>query len=73
VYSLAGYNAGYSRVGEWITEFGDVSRFLFVEAIPFVETRNYVRKVVVSATYYAYLTGIGPEEYLKSLYQKGDS
>ncbi|MGE3973169.1 MAG: transglycosylase SLT domain-containing protein [Bdellovibrionales bacterium] len=45
--SAAGYNAGPHKVRGWIKSFGsglDVDEF--VEHIPYLETRNYVKKVV---------------------------
>ncbi|MCB0422790.1 MAG: transglycosylase SLT domain-containing protein, partial [Bdellovibrionales bacterium] len=42
----AGYNAGPHRVESWLRRFGDRDMDEFIEHIPFVETRNYVKKVV---------------------------
>ncbi len=39
----------------WNAEFGDLGPLLFLEAIPFRETRNYCRKVLVSSVVYGYL------------------
>jgi soluble lytic murein transglycosylase len=55
--ALLAYNAGPTRLRRWNAGFGDLSGLLFVEAVPFVETRNYLRKVLVSAVYYSYLYG----------------
>lgn len=41
----AGYNAGPHRVQAWLKNFGSLSMDEFVEHIPYVETRNYVKKV----------------------------
>jgi soluble lytic murein transglycosylase len=45
-YALAAYNAGASRVKDWLDNgtFRDVPEF--VEAIPFSETREYVKAIV---------------------------
>jgi soluble lytic murein transglycosylase len=40
---LAAYNAGGSRVDRWRTAPGVEDPELFVERIPYVETRDYVR------------------------------
>lgn len=53
--ALAAYNGGQGRVRRWQANRGDLGSFLFFEAIPFVETRGYVRKVLVSAVYYGYV------------------
>jgi len=41
----AGYNAGPHRVEGWLHNFGYLEMDEFIEHIPFVETRNYVKKV----------------------------
>src|SRR5690606_3858013 len=43
---IAAYNAGIARVERWLAEEGDVPLDLFVERIPFDETRGYVRRVI---------------------------
>ena len=43
--ALAAYNAGNSRVAAWSKKPGTDDPELFVERIPFVETRDYVRIV----------------------------
>lgn len=42
----AGYNAGPHRVEGWLRRFGDRDMDEFIEHIPFIETRNYTKKVV---------------------------
>ena len=51
VLSIAAYNAGPSRVREWIKQLGDprskdVDPLIWIELIPFMETRNYVKRVL---------------------------
>jgi tetratricopeptide (TPR) repeat protein len=55
VYALAGYNAGWGRIGTWINQWNDMPLELFVERIPYAETREYIRKVLVAAVMYGYL------------------
>lgn len=55
VAAIAAYNAGPHRVSEWITRYKGVDKYLFVEMIPFHETRNYVKKVVRFFEIYSYL------------------
>ena len=50
--ALAAYNAGASRVQRWIRRPGASDPELFVERIPFVETRDYVRIVMRNAEMY---------------------
>ena len=55
--ALASYNAGRSRVHQWLTwaEFREPAEF--VETIPFTETRNYVQTVMRNAEIYRRLYG----------------
>ena len=51
ILAIASYNAGPSRVAEWIRTFGDprsqgVDPLVWIELIPFSETRNYVKRVM---------------------------
>jgi soluble lytic murein transglycosylase len=51
----ASYNAGPHRVKAWLSSFGTLDVDEFVEHIPFLETRNYVKKVVSNYQIYAQL------------------
>jgi soluble lytic murein transglycosylase len=44
-HALAAYNAGSGRVARWLTKRGAYDPEVFVERIPFTETRDYVRIV----------------------------
>jgi soluble lytic murein transglycosylase len=57
--ALVAYNAGPTRMSRWreFPEHGDVE--LFIERIPFTETRNYVRIVETNAAIYRMLYGDG--------------
>lgn len=47
VHMIAAYNGGPGNVRKWMKSLPeDVDPMLFIESIPFVETRNYVIKVV---------------------------
>lgn len=50
--ALAAYNAGGARVRRWIRRAGANDPEMFVERIPFVETRDYVRIVTRNAAMY---------------------
>ncbi len=68
--ALYAYNAGPNRVRSWEAQFGDLPGPLFLEAIPFKETRHYGRKVLVSALYYAYLyENKLPDEIISSFFK----
>jgi soluble lytic murein transglycosylase len=50
--ALAAYNAGGSRVDRWARKPGASDAEVFVERIPYVETRDYVRIVLRNMTWY---------------------
>ncbi|HMN69553.1 MAG TPA: transglycosylase SLT domain-containing protein [Bdellovibrionales bacterium] len=62
----AAYNAGPHRVDSWLVNFGHLEMDEFVEHIPFLETRNYVKKVVRNNTFYRrlYAKDVKPVDYL---------
>lgn len=54
--ALAAYNAGIDRVGRWRSIRGvEDDAEIFVERIPFLETRDYVRRVLANEAMYAAL------------------
>lgn len=55
--ALAGYNAGPQRVDDWVKRYPVTDRMLFLEMIPFSETRKYVS--LISRNYYWYLSLYG--------------
>jgi len=57
ILALAGYNAGPSRVLDWIELFGDprspdVDPIDWIEMLPIQETRNYVQRIMESVQVY---------------------
>jgi len=52
VRSLVGYNAGPRRVSQWDTILRASDPAVWVETIPFTETRNYVKKILVNFIVY---------------------
>lgn len=55
--ALAGYNAGPSRVAQWVEKYGDprkgeIDIVDWIEHIPFTETRNYVQRVLENVYIY---------------------
>lgn len=53
----AGYNSGPHRVFSWLSTFGNLNMDEFIEHVPFVETRNYVKKVVRNYAIYNEIYG----------------
>jgi soluble lytic murein transglycosylase len=57
VMTFAAYNAGASRVDQWVKRFGDprdpnTDVVNWIEAIPFTETRNYVQRIMENLQVY---------------------
>ena len=63
ILAVAAYNAGAGRVRNWMKRFGDprspeLDPLVWIELIPFSETRNYVKRVIAAdAIYRAKYTG----------------
>jgi soluble lytic murein transglycosylase len=57
VKTLAAYNAGPTRVRQWLEQFGYGDSAEFIENIPFSETRDYVQAVLRNGQVYRELYG----------------
>jgi len=51
-YASAAYNAGPSRVSQWLDARGQLPLDVWIETIPFDETRNYVQNVLAFRVIY---------------------
>ena len=58
--TLAAYNAGFSRVDEWKRRYPTDNRILFLDLIPFKETREYVSSILRNYYWYTKLYGKDP-------------
>lgn len=66
--ATAAYNAGPRRPKNWRTTLSEtVDGAIFAETIPFSETRDYVKKVMSNATYYAALFERKPQSLKERL------
>jgi soluble lytic murein transglycosylase len=54
--AIAAYNAGFGAVRRWLSEFGSEDFDVFVERIPYDETRTYIKRVLASEGVYAFMT-----------------
>jgi soluble lytic murein transglycosylase len=59
LFAVASYNAGPGNVADWINRFGFTDPDLFVEQIPFPETKGYVESVFEN--YWNYLRLYNPD------------
>jgi soluble lytic murein transglycosylase len=58
ILATAAYNAGPHRVEKWLPGNGNLDARIWIENIPYRETRNYVRRVLVDeAIFHWRLTG----------------
>ena len=56
--AIAAYNAGPRRVDHWLTESNQqLPHDIWIEVVPFEETRNYVQNVLTYEVIYGYITG----------------
>jgi soluble lytic murein transglycosylase len=53
----AAYNAGEHRVDRWIADASGTPMDVWVEGIPFRETRNYVKNIVAFSHVYSRILG----------------
>ncbi|MDA8325676.1 MAG: transglycosylase SLT domain-containing protein [Nitrospiraceae bacterium] len=66
--TLAAYNAGPQTVRKWLASGNYASVDEFVEDIPYIETKNYIKRII--ATYYEYGREDGARDF--SLTADGD-
>jgi soluble lytic murein transglycosylase len=57
---VAAYNAGSPAVKRWLGEAGGLDADVFLERIPFLETRGYVARVLGNLVRYSILRGAPP-------------
>jgi soluble lytic murein transglycosylase len=66
ILATASYNAGWRRVQQWLPEKGNIPLDLWIETIPYKETRNYVMAVLAYQQIYSQHLG-GSENLFKDL------
>lgn len=60
--TLAAYNAGAGRVDQWVRRYPTDNKMLFLDFIPFRETRDYVSSILRNYYFYVRLYGNAPVE-----------
>ncbi len=55
--AIAAYNAGPSNARDWLNERPSADFDLWIELIPFLETRRYMKRVLASRATYAFVYG----------------
>jgi soluble lytic murein transglycosylase len=64
--AVASYNAGSGNVRKWIDRYGDprgqVDMLKWIEAIPFVETKAYVQRVIENSVVYDSMRGSSQQQ-----------
>ena len=60
VLATASYNAGPHRVRSWLPDKGEVEAAVWIDNIPFTETRRYVRRYLAYSTIYQHRLGRQP-------------
>ena len=58
-FALASYNAGETRVSQWLSERPGMPQDEFIDDIPYPETQNYVKRILGTAEDYRRLYGGG--------------
>jgi soluble lytic murein transglycosylase len=58
-FALASYNAGESRVSQWLDKRPGLAQDEFIDDIPYPETQNYVKRILGTAEDYRRLYGAG--------------
>lgn len=66
VLATAAYNAGPHRVQRWLPD-GEIAADIWIETVPFRETRGYLRRVMAYTVIYEQRLGITPERISKRM------
>lgn len=67
VLATAAYNAGGYRVKQWLPEKGSIPADIWVEQVPFSETQDYVKRVLVYTIIYEKRLGLETVPIIKRM------
>ncbi len=70
VLMIAAYNAGRRAVKRWLSQRSHIPTDIWIETIPFKETRNYLKNVIAYYVVYEYRLGLQPklDDVMKSIW-----
>jgi len=60
VLATAAYNAGATHVKRWLPEQASLPADIWIELVPFEETRNYMKRVLTYTVIYEQRLGLSP-------------
>lgn len=67
VLATAAYNAGGHRVRSWLPEEGSIPADIWVEMVPFEETRDYLKRVMTYTVIYEQRLGMETQSLLERM------
>ena len=67
VLATAAYNAGPSNVARWLPSNGSVAADIWIETVPFNETRDYLKRVLTYTVIYEQRLGHQPKSLLERM------
>ena len=67
VLATAAYNAGQYRVKQWLPQQGSVAADVWIETVPFKETREYLKRVLTYTVIYEQRLGRQPVPLLERM------
>ncbi|NNF97277.1 MAG: transglycosylase SLT domain-containing protein, partial [Halobacteria archaeon] len=67
VLATAAYNAGPSNVKRWLPDNGAVAADIWIETVPFKETRDYLKRVLTYTVIYEQRLGQQPKSLLERM------
>jgi len=67
VLATAAYNAGHNRVRQWLPKEGVVPADIWIESVPFTETRDYLKRVMTYTIIYEQRLGKRPTPLLERM------
>jgi len=67
VLATAAYNAGSRNVKRWLPEIGAIPADIWIEKVPFKETRDYLKRILTYTAIYEQRLGLDPVPLLERM------